>query len=199
MINQRKELIDQFISINSHTNLSAIRNPEGIQVKHIQDSLEINKALILKPGSTLCDVGTGGGFPLLPIAISNPEIQCTGIDSTKKKVNAVNEMISNLKIPNAKAVRTRAEEYKGEYTPDKTLGFDYVTARAVSYIDKLLPRVHHLVKKGGRLILYKQYTPEEAQDIIHFGKKYRFVVQKKHKYQLFEWDIQRIIYVLKKI
>jgi len=89
-------------------------------------------------------------------------------------------MIKNLHIPNAQAIWTRAEDY----TPEEL--FDYVTARAVSYIDKLLPQVHHLVKKGGRLILYKQYTPEESQDIIHFGKKYRFVVQKKHKYQLFE-------------
>jgi len=191
METQRKSLIDQFIAINSHTNLSAIRDPEGIQVKHIQDSLEINKALVLKPGLTLCDVGTGGWFPLLPIAISNPKIQCTGIDSTRKKVDAVNEIINNIKIPNAKALRIRAEEHKEEY--------DYVTARAVSYIDKLLPQVHHLVKKWGRLILYKQYSPEESQDIIHFGKKYRLVVQKKHKYQLFEWDIPRIIYVLKKI
>jgi 16S rRNA G527 N7-methylase RsmG len=60
METQRKSLIDQFIAINSHTNLSAIRDPEGIQVKHIQDSLEINKALVLKPSLTLCDVGTGG-------------------------------------------------------------------------------------------------------------------------------------------
>jgi 16S rRNA (guanine527-N7)-methyltransferase len=191
MESQRKSLIDQFIAINSHTNLSAIRDPEGIQVKHIQDSLEINNALVLKPGLTLCDVGTGGWFPLLPIAISNPKIQCTGIDSTRKKVDAVNEIITNIKIPNAKALRIRAEEHKEEY--------DYVTARAVSYIDKLLPQVHHLVKKWGRLILYKQYSPEESQDIIHFGKKYRLVVQKKHKYQLFDWDIPRIIYVLKKI
>ena len=56
----RKKLIEQFIAINTHTNLSAIRDPEGIQVKHIQDSLEINKALVLKPGLTLCDIGTGG-------------------------------------------------------------------------------------------------------------------------------------------
>jgi 16S rRNA (guanine527-N7)-methyltransferase len=198
MEKKRKALIDEFIVINSHTNLSAIRDPEGIQIKHIQDSLEINKVLVLKPGSTLCDVGTGGGFPLLPIAINNPEIQCIGIDSTKKKVDAINEMIGKLKIPNAQAIRTRAEEYNKK-TVSYPEGFDYVTARAVGYIDKLLPRVHHLVKKGGRLVLYKQYTSEESQDIIHFGKRYRFVVQKKHKYQLFEGDIQRIIYVLKKI
>jgi 16S rRNA (guanine527-N7)-methyltransferase len=198
MEKQRKTLIDQFISINSHTNLSAIRDPESIWVKHIQDSLEINKVLTLKPGTTLCDVWTWGWFPLLPIAINNPEVQCIGIDSTQKKVNAINEMITALKIPNAQAIRTRAEDYnKKGVSPIEW--FDYVTARAVGYIDKLLPRVHHLVKKWGRLILYKQYTPEESQDIVHFGKKYRFVVQKKHKYQLFEWDIQRIIYVLKKI
>lgn len=148
---------------------------------------------MLHPNTTLCDVGTGWGFPLLPIAITHPEIQCTGIDSTRKKIDAINEMITNLKIPNAKALRTRAEEY----TPEEW--FDYVTARAVSYIDKLLPQVHHLVKKGGRLILYKQFSAEECQDIIHFGKKYRFVVQKKHKYKLFEEDIERIIYILKKI
>ena len=191
MESQRKPLIDQFIAINSHTNLSAIRDPEGIWIKHVQDSLEINKVLLLKPGLTLCDVGTGGWFPLLPIAISNPEVQCTGIDSTRKKVDAVNEMITNLKIANAKAVRTRAEEHKEQY--------DYATVRAVSYIDKLLPQIHHLVKKWGRLILYKQYSPEESQDIVHFGKKYRLVVQKKHTYKLFEEDIQRIIYILKKI
>ncbi len=199
MEQERKELIDQFISINSHTNLSAIRDPEGIWIKHIQDSLEINKALQLKPGSTLCDVGTGGGFPLLPIAISNPEVQCTGIDSTKKKVDAVNEMIEKLHISNAAAIRTRAEDYKKKDSDPSWTGFDYVTTRAVGYIDKLLPRVHHLVKKGGKLVLYKQYTPEESQDIVYIGKRYRFVVQKKHRYKLFDGDIQRIIYVLKKV
>ncbi len=188
---KRKELIQEFITVNSHTNLSAIRDPEGIWLKHIQDSLEINKVILLKPWNTLCDVGTGGWFPLLPIAINNPELLCTGIDSTRKKIDAINEMIDKLKITNTKAIRTRAEELKEQY--------DYITARAVAYIDKLLPQIHHLIKKGGRLILYKQFTPEESQDIIHFGKKYRLIVQKKHKYKLFEWDIERIIYVLKKI
>lgn len=191
MEKKRKELIDQFIEINSQVNLSAIRDPEGIQIKHINDSIEINNALILKPGSTLCDVGTGGGFPLLPIAMTNPKIECVGIDSTRKKVDAINKMVAELKIPNVKAIRTRAEDHKEQY--------DYVTARAVSYTDKLFPQLHHLVKKKGKLILYKQYSPEEAQDIAYVSKRYHFVIQKKHKYKLFDWDIQRIMYVLKKI
>lgn len=138
MKKNRKALIDQFIRINSHTNLSAIRTPEDIEIKHIQDSLEINNILTFSPHSTLCDVGTGGGFPLLPIAIENPLLTCTGIDSTRKKIDAINEIINALHITNAKAIRTRAEQHTATY--------DYVTARAVGYIDKLLPQIHHLVK-----------------------------------------------------
>ncbi len=190
MEKQRKALIDQFIRINSHTNLSAIRDPEGIKIKHIQDALEINKIQDFKPKTTLCDIGTGGGFPLLPIAMSHPKLQCTGIDSIRKKVDAVNQMIKNLKLPNVQAIRTRAEVYKEQ--------FDYVTARAVRYIDKLLPWVHHLVKKGGLLILYKQYTPEEDKTIKELAPKYGFRLWKQHEYTLFESDIPRIIYILKK-
>jgi len=58
MEKKRKALIKEFISINAHTNLSAIRDPEGIQIKHINDSLEINKIQHFKPKSTLCDIGT---------------------------------------------------------------------------------------------------------------------------------------------
>lgn len=177
--------------MNSKINLSAIRDPEGIQIKHIQDSLEINKVVELKPGSTLCDVGTWGWFPLLPIAMTNHGVTCTGIDATRKKIDAINEMIKELDIPNAHAVWSRAEDHKEVY--------DYVTARAVGYIDKLLPQIHHLTKHWGYLILYKQYTMEESEDIKNFSKDYGFRIKKIHKYTLFAWDIPRIIYVLKKI
>lgn len=113
--------------------------------------------------------------------MSNPEVECIGIDATRKKVDAINKMISTLKIPNAKAIRTRAEDFKGQAT-----GFDYVTARSLGYIDKILPRVNRLVRKGGLLILYKQYTEEEEKDIDTFAKKYRLVLVKKHSYTLFE-------------
>ncbi len=138
MEEQRNALIERFMAINAHTNLSAIRDPEGIRIKHIQDSLEINDTIKLKPGSTLCDVGTGGGFPLLPIAMTNPGIRCIGIDSTKKKIEAIKEMIAALHITNVDALRTRAEDHHQTY--------DYVTARAVGYIDRLLPQIRHLVK-----------------------------------------------------
>jgi 16S rRNA G527 N7-methylase RsmG len=99
-------------------------------------------------------------------------------------------MINTLDIKNAKAIRTRAEDHKEHY--------DYVSARAVGYIDKLLPRVHHLVKKGGLLILYKQHGPEEEQDIKTLAPTYGFRIWKTHTYSLFEGDISRTIYILKK-
>jgi 16S rRNA G527 N7-methylase RsmG len=99
-------------------------------------------------------------------------------------------MTTALNIKNVKTIRTRAEQHKKEY--------EYVTARAVAYIDKLLPNIHHLVKKGGLLILYKQYSPEEEQNIKTLSPKYRFRIWKTHTYSLFEGDIPRIIYILKK-
>ena len=75
----------------------------------------------------------------MPLAITNPQATFTGIDSVKKKTIAVNEMLTSLQVSNAKVERSRIEEYKSQM-------FDIVTARAVAYVDKLLPRAYHLLK-----------------------------------------------------
>lgn len=136
----RQQLIDVFIEKNSQLNLSAIRDADGVFIKHICDALELERVFMLEKEKSLIDIGTGGGFPLLPIAITNPEITCVGIDSVRKKTIAVNDMIATLGLKNAQVVRTRIEEYKGR-------SFDYLTARAVAYVDQLLDRSYHLVKK----------------------------------------------------
>lgn len=189
-MDQRKALINIFMHYNNQINLSAIRDPEGIYIKHILDSIEVNKLNKLHPGTTLCDVGTGWWFPLLPLAMTHSDIQCTGIDSTRKKIDTINTMIKELNIPNAKAIWTRAEDHKETY--------DYVTARAVGYIDKLMPQLYHLAKRGWYIILYKQFTPEEEKMTELVCKKFKIRVNKKHIYQLFPEDIKRVIYVIKK-
>jgi len=73
----RTPLIQTFLEKNSQLNLSAIRDEEGVLVKHIQDSLEINKILTFPKGAQIADVGTGGGFPLLPLAMTNPQARFT--------------------------------------------------------------------------------------------------------------------------
>lgn len=99
-------------------------------------------------------------------------------------------MITTLALPNVKAIRTRAEDHTQQY--------EYVTARAVGYIDKLLPQLYHLIQPQGLLILYKQYTKEEEQDIKTICKKYHMKLQKKHTYTLYEHDITRVLYIIQK-
>lgn len=90
------ELIEVFLAKNAQINLSAIRDAEGVYVKHILDSLELLNIFTFEEGQTVCDLGTGGGFPLLPLAIENPDVRFVGMDARKKKLQAIGEMIESL-------------------------------------------------------------------------------------------------------
>lgn len=176
---------------NSQLNLSAIRDEEGIFVKHICDALAVQDAFSFEKKKSLIDVWTGSGFPLLPIAITNPELNCVWIDSVRKKVHAVNDMISSLHLTNVQAVWTRIEDYKSPQ-------FDYLTARAVAYVDQLLDRSYDLVKIWGYFILYKQSKPEERKSLITYCENKSLVLEKEYTYTLFDGDVERVIYILKK-
>ena len=191
---ERQQFIDLFLEINSQINLSAIRDAEGVYTKHILDSLELTKVLNLSDYTTLCDVGTGGGFPLLALSRYNQENDCGmklyGIDARRKKIDAINNMIQTLWLSDTKAIWVRAEEHHGQY--------DIVTARAVAYADKIIPRCLPICKKWGLICLYKEVKPEEREEIIIQCKKNNLTIVQEHRYRLFEWDIERVIYVLKK-
>ncbi len=197
------KLTKVFLEKNKQINLSAIRDEQWVQTKHIKDSLvglQIIEKLILSPDSKkktesglikVVDVGTGSWFPLLPLVIEKPEWNFVWIDSVKKKVVAVNEIIKDLWLENVEVVWTRAEEYKEKQ-------FDIMTARAVAYIDKLLKFTKHLVKKWWYFVLYKLDSEEEYKDILKNCKKYNLKLIKKHPYKLFDGDIARMVYVLQK-
>lgn len=187
----RTPLIQTFLKKNAQLNLSAIRDEEGVLVKHIQDSLEVGKVIGFPHGRKVIDVGTGGGFPLLPLAMSNPEVEFVGIDSVRKKILAVNEMIATLGIRNAKVLRGRGEELKNQT-------FDFVTARAVAYVDKLIPRTQHLLQPGGKWILMKQKSEEEKAVLLELCGKKQLKLVKEHYYSLFAGDIERVVYVVEK-
>lgn len=97
---ERSDLIDLFLETNTKINLSAIRDPQGVYHKHILDSLELTTVINLSQYTTLCDVGTGGGFPLLALAKYSHDhdfsLSLTGIDARRKKVDAINGMIEKL-------------------------------------------------------------------------------------------------------
>jgi len=190
-----KKLINLFLDWNSKINLSAIRDEKWVEIKHIQDSLEWLKVIeeILSPdlkNVKIVDVGTWSWFPVLPLAIEKPEWEFIGIESVRKKVDAVNDIIEKLWLKNIKIIWTRAENYKEKQ-------FDILTARAVAYIDKLLKFTKHLVKKWWYFVLYKLNSEQEHQDILKNCKKYNLELIKKHPYKLFDDDIERMIYVLR--
>lgn len=192
MDKKRAKLIKVFLEKNSQINLSAIRDEEWVYIKHILDALEVQKVFELKEWMEVCDVGTWGGFPLLPLAIEYPDVKFTGIDSVRKKIDAIWDMTKQLWIPNIELFWKRAEEFK-----DKQ--FDVLTARAVAYVDKLLPRTKHLLKQWGVWILFKQVDELERQDLLQLCASMNLKLEKRHTYKLFEWDIERVIYVVRRL
>lgn len=192
MEKRREKLIKVFLEKNSQINLSAIRDEEWVYVKHILDALEIQNVFDLEEWMQVCDVGTWWWFPLLPLAMEYQDVKFTWIDSVRKKIDAIWDIAKQLWIQNIELVRKRAEEYK-----DKQ--FDVITARAVAYVDKLLPRTKHLLKQGGVWILFKQVDEQERRDLEDLCHSMNLRLEYEHKYSLFEWDIDRVIYVVRRL
>ena len=190
----RDNLINVFMEKNNQINLSAIRDKNNILIKHINDSIELNKILKIKTWKTIWDIWTGWWFPLLPLAITNPKSNFIGIDARKKKVDAVNDMIDKLSIKNASCIWSRIENFKKNYN----IVFDYITARAVGYVNKIIPWSYDLLKKWWLFVLYKQYSETEYQSLLNICRNYKLYIRKQHKYKLFKWDVQRVIYIIEK-
>jgi len=192
MTTKRKQLIHIFLEKNNQINLSAIRDEDGIYTKHILDALEVQKIFKFEKGIEVCDIGTGGWFPLLPLAIQNPEVKFTGMDCVRKKTIAVEDIAKQLWLTNIELLRKRAEECKDRQ-------FDVITARSVAYVDKLLPWTKHLLKQWGCRILFKQVDEEERQALLRLCKSMNLRLEQRHRYKLFEGDIERVIYVIRRL
>jgi 16S rRNA (guanine527-N7)-methyltransferase len=138
---------------NEHVNLTSVTSPEGILAVHMLDSLTLVPHL--GDAQRIIDVGTGGGFPGIPLAVACPQRKFTLIDGTQKKIRFVAESIEALDIRNAHAVAARGESYPGEKN------FDVVVARAVGNLADLLHNAGPLLAPGGRLLAMKGKSPED--------------------------------------
>ena len=142
---------------NQKINLTAITNPDEIIQKHFIDSITIAK--YLKKNTKLIDVGTGAGFPGIPLKIIRPDLRITLLDSLNKRINFLNEIIEKLELHDIKTVHARVEEFaKNEKYREK---FDYVASRAVANLATLSEYLLPLVKLNGEAICMKGAEIEE--------------------------------------
>ena len=176
------------IEWNQKINLTRILEKEDVYLKHFYDSLTIKKVVDLSKIETLCDVGTGAGFPGIVLKIVYPNLKITLVDSLLKRVNYLNIIIKELELENIKAIHTRGEDLKET--------FDIVTARAVANIEKLLIYTMHLVNKNGSLIAMKGNIDDELNaDILKkINKKYK--ISKIEKFLLPKENSQRSLVVV---
>jgi 16S rRNA (guanine527-N7)-methyltransferase len=138
---------------NAHVNLTSIVSLEGILTLHMLDSLSVAKEL--GDARRLIDVGTGGGFPGIPLAVAFPDRHFTLIDGTQKKIRFVAEAIAALDIRNARAVAARAESYDAEKN------FDVVITRAVGSLADTVERTARLLAPRGRVLAMKGRVPDD--------------------------------------
>lgn len=145
-------LLDELDVWNERMNLTAIRERPQQITKHLLDSLSVHGYL---HGTRIADIGTGAGFPGLPLAIASPDMQFTLIDSTAKKLKFIDHVAALLELRNIETVHTRAESYRPKER------FDCVLSRAVGAIENFVKWSGHLCVGGGRLLAMKGRYPTE--------------------------------------
>lgn len=190
----QKEKLHKFYQIlieeNKKINLTRIVDEEDVYLKHFYDSLTIVKEIDLTKVDTLCDVGTGAGFPGIVLKICFPNLKITLIDSLQKRVNYLNETVKKLELNNIEAIHTRSEDYK-----DK---FDVVTARAVANLEKLINWCMHLVKNNGVFVAMKANVDGELNINDRVFIKNKCKIEKVNKFLLPKENSNRALVVLRK-
>ena len=184
------------IEWNEKMNLTAIIEPSEIILKHFIDSITILKDI--KDDSTVVDVGTGAGFPGIPLSIMNPTLKITLVDSLNKRLIFLQEVIKELNLKNVELIHARAEEFgRNKKYREK---FDVATSRDVAYLATLSEYLLPLVKINGQAISMKAGNAsqeiEEAQKAI---KTLGGHINRIDEFYLPQTDIARTIIIIDKI
>ena len=154
-----KYLLEQ----NQLFNLTAIKTPEGAALLHFADSLTLAK--FVPDDAKVLDIGSGAGFPAIPLAIARPDLTITALDSTQKRIDFINRCAEMLGLDNLKAVCHRAEDVTGK---DFRESYDIVTARAVASYPILLELAIPAVKVGGQFVAMK--SKDVSRETTGIGK-----------------------------
>ena len=153
-LNKYYELLKEW---NEKINLTAITEYDQVLLKHFYDSATMNKVTDLTKVNTLCDIGTGAGFPGMVLKILFPNLKVTLVDALQKRVKFLNEIISQLELNDIEVYHARAEEYSRNHREK----YDIVTARAVARLNIIMEYTIPMVKLNGYFIPLKGNISEE--------------------------------------
>lgn len=165
-LEQLEKYYEILVTENKKYNLTSITNKEDVYLKHFYDSATLSKIIALKDQS-LCDIGTGAGFPGMVLKILFPNLKVTLVDATQKKCNFLELVIKELKLTNIEVINKRAEEFSKEIREK----YDIVTSRAVAPLKHLLEYSIPLVKVNGTYIAMKSDITKELDGISNYEEK----------------------------
>lgn len=198
--NKFQKYMNLLIERNKNINLTAITDKDEIVLKHFVDSLTINKYIV--DNSKIIDVGTGAGFPGIPLKIYNESLDITLLDSLNKRINFLNDVIEMLNLNNIRAVHSRAED--AAKNPDYRERFDIATSRAVANLSTLVEYLLPFVRVNGICICMKGPNVDEelsrAKKAIEvLGGRIEQVDNLKLAADDAENDLERNIIIIRKV
>jgi len=161
----------ELVETNKVMNLTSITDEDQVYLKHFYDSIVLGfvDEKLLNQELTLCDVGSGAGFPSLPLKIINPKLKITIVDSLNKRIKFLDSLVAKLNLDNVNLVHGRAEEVGKN--PQFRESFDVVTARAVAAMNVLTEFCLPLVKVGGQFVAMKSEKAPEELETAQFAIK----------------------------
>ncbi len=193
-IEQFEKYYNYLVQENEKYNLTAITQPLDVIVKHFIDSVLPEKSI--EKNATVIDIGTGAGFPGIPLKILRNDLKVTLLDSLQKRINFLNNLIEILGLSNIKAFHGRAEDF----VANKREKYDYAVSRAVANLATLSEYMLPYVKVGGKAIMYKG---NKLQDELQAGENAIKILggetEKIEKYYLAEEESNREVLIIKKI
>ncbi|MBB1272669.1 MULTISPECIES: 16S rRNA (guanine(527)-N(7))-methyltransferase RsmG [Psychromonas] len=163
-VSQLVQLVELLAKWNKAYNLTSVRDPSQMLVKHIMDSIVVSPHL---QGDSFIDVGTGPGLPGLPLAILNPDKHFVLLDSLGKRLRFIRQAILSLGLKNVEIVQSRVEEYQPE------TGFDCVLSRAFASLEDMLSWCYHLPNTSGHFLALKGQYPES--EVNNLDSKFKFI------------------------
>lgn len=183
-VDQLIELVLMLNKWNKAYNLTSVRDPRQMLVRHIMDSILVAPYV---NGEYIADVGTGPGLPGLPLAIMHPSKHFVLIDSLGKRMNFIRQVVHQLGLTNVSVVQSRVEAYQ----PDRT--FDSVLSRAFASLADMVTWCHHLPSAQGQFVALKgQLDPQELQTIPS-----GYQIAATHRIEVPELDAERHVVIVK--